>query len=641
MSAICGIFNTDGKPVDRELLLKMRDVCDYRGPDGMGLWVDGNVGFGHRLLIVTPESAGEIQPMTDGKGLWIVADCRIDNREELKEKFIQKDRRFDFDPAPDTAYILHAYDLWREDVGNHLLGDFSFAVWNSKERSLFCCRDPLGVKPGFYYRDDKRFIFGSQIKQICMDSSVSKELNLPHLGEFLSICLSDYQDTPFLAIKRIPPASFILVKEGAFSIRRYWNWDPDQVPLSGASLQENGERFRAIFEETVKARLRTTPGRLAGSFLSGGLDSSSIVSMAASLPGFQPEKFPVFSMVFPDADSRYQMKHLDSVDESFYQAAVVKARNLTHSRFAVQKTNPFVNLKRTHWHSEGPLFFPSFSYWDLLLGHISQAGCRVVLHGEGGDEIFMPGSQCFFDSLRRGQFKRFMAELKSRRRTSGTPYATILDNFIRTFLIPDWFKAPFRYFKQREIPPWIRKQFSRKTALPSRAARSFSRRHEYQQSCSLGLHNWILAAPVGLYLDSIDCLGNMNQVEVRMPFLDLRLFYFMASIPADQKVRGGLSKVLLREALRDILPPEVLQRPRKSEFSPAYRGAITKYAKNEIQDFLDYPEKVLTEIVDFPKARAFIEEYLKTNHFQIKGGHLWHLWHIIGLNAWLKIGHEK
>ena len=143
MSAIAGIFNGDGSPVDEELLVRMRDIVDYRGPDGAGIWCRGNVGLAQRLLWTTEESVHEKLPMTNGRGLWITADCRIDNRDELRREFesrgvwVEIQKLLDPFPPPDSAYILFAYQLWGEEAPNHLLGDFAFAIWDERRQKLF------------------------------------------------------------------------------------------------------------------------------------------------------------------------------------------------------------------------------------------------------------------------------------------------------------------------------------------------------------------------------------------------------------------------------------------------------------------------------------------------------------------------
>ncbi len=151
MSAIAGIYSTERTPVDEALLLKMREAAFHRGPDGAGFWIGRGVGLAHRLLRNTPESSEESQPMTNGRGFWMTADCRIDNREELKREFQSRGIWVPGSVYPDAAYILMAYELWGEEAPNHLLGDFAFVLWDERKQKLFCARDHIGIKPFVYH----------------------------------------------------------------------------------------------------------------------------------------------------------------------------------------------------------------------------------------------------------------------------------------------------------------------------------------------------------------------------------------------------------------------------------------------------------------------------------------------------------
>ena len=262
------------------------------------------VGFAHRLLWNTEESVHEKQPLTNGRGLWITADSRIDNREELQRTFgsrgvwVEIKKQFEPLSPPDSAYILWAYELWQEEAPNHLLGDFAFAIWDEPNQKLFCARDPLGVKPFLYHWSGQRLLFGSEMKQIFQEPSVSRELNSSYFSDLLLMIYPDRSETPYRTLRRLAPGHLLQIQGEKLQITKYWRWDPGKEPFSKATLEENAEIFLSLFKESVRARLRIPLGTRAGSLLSGGLDSSSIVSVAATLQSEKP--FPVFTLCFPE-----------------------------------------------------------------------------------------------------------------------------------------------------------------------------------------------------------------------------------------------------------------------------------------------------------------------------------------------------
>ena len=204
MSGIVGIINLEGATVDRQLLQQMTEFMAYRGPDVQDIWVDGNVGFGHALLRTTSESLGEQQPCSLDGEVWITADARIDNRAELIEKL---NSSIDLKTVTDVELILRAYQVWEEDCVKHLLGDFAFAIWDSRVQRLFCARDHFGVKPFYYARVGNSLIFGNTLNGVRIHPQVSDELNDLAIADFLLFGYNQELDTTtFADIQRLPPA---------------------------------------------------------------------------------------------------------------------------------------------------------------------------------------------------------------------------------------------------------------------------------------------------------------------------------------------------------------------------------------------------------------------------------------------------
>lgn len=635
MSGIGGVFLTDGAGVDRELLERMRDIIDYRGPDGSGLWLDGGVGLIHRLLHNSEESVGEKQPLTNGRGLWITADCRIDNREELRSHFLA--RGISAPPeSSDAFYILIAYEIWGEDAPEHLSGDFSFGIWDQRSRSLFSARDPIGIKPFVYYWDGKKFLFGSDIKQIFQDPSVPQTLNLGHLAELLVIKFSNREETPYSAIKRLPPGYSFIIKKGSLFLRKYWNWRPEEELLSSASLEENAEEFRVLFQETVRSRLRTPKGGRVGVLLSGGLDSSSIAAMAASL---QPpdSKLSAFTLCFPEADRSYQYRNKDWVDESPYYNALIQKYSLEFHPIEVQGWGPLDNFEKNIWHQDAPLPFPNFSYFEFLYRQAKKLGVGLLLNGEAGDELFWVHPRRAAEDLRKGHVLKFVDELYQRRKYLGASYGSLCRSIFGAFT-PDFLKFPFRFMAQpKSIPGWVDKKFSESVHLLERVKKDFLFNPRHSQAASFGINAWLEGGLNALFLESVSRAGAFSQMEIRFPFLNSRLIRWMARIPHDQKQKGVIKKLLLRQSLKGLLPPLIGNRLRKTEFTPAIRTGLEKYAYEELEAVFKNPHPVLHSMIVPKLVQRLHQSYFSKKRSDLKYAFsLRYLWYLVSVDQWLK-----
>lgn len=639
MSGICGVLRADGSPVDPGLLLRMREVASHRGPDGSGIWTGGHVGLAHRLLWNSEESVHESQPMTNGRGLWITGDCRIDNRDKLEDTF--RSRGLGTERAsPDCFYILLAYEVWGEEAPDHLLGDFSFALWDERSRALFCARDPIGIKPFVYHWDGKRFLFGSEMKQIFQDPTVSSDLNVPHLADLLTMCFPNREETPYQAIRRLPPGHSICIQDGRFQLRRYWNWDPDSEQCSTASLRENAEAFRAVFHEAVRARLRIQRGSRIGSLLSGGLDSSSIVSVAASLRNSAGDgsPFPVFSLRFPEANRAYQLRNTDFTDESPYIQAVVERHRLEPHPVEIKGWGPLENLREVLWHQETPPFFPNLAYFTHLFRVAGNAGVRALLHGEGGDEVFHAGDGCLARDLRRGKVFGFIRESLARQRGWGRSRRSLCWSLVRSFA-PEWIKAPYRRFVRQPVPDWIDPRFARRIDLRQRALKDFAWNPLLHDSSSYGILNWIHSGAIPPYVEAVERAAASVPIEIRYPFLDPRVLRFLAAVPWDQKEGGAVRKRLLREAIGDLLPDPVRDRPRKAEFTPVVRASYENYLLGAMRETFESPHPVLRPMIVPGKVGRFFNEYFFAPHPRRShrdGDSTWFLWYLLSIDQWLK-----
>ncbi|MGH9703335.1 MAG: asparagine synthetase B family protein, partial [Candidatus Acidiferrales bacterium] len=256
MSGIVGIVNLDGAPIDRGLLRHMTDYLAFRGPDAQEIWSGGSVGFGHTLLRTTFESEQENQPANLDERLWITADARIDSRAELVARLRDHGELCSFSD-PDCWLILHAYRAWGEACVEHLLGDFSFAIWDERNRHLFCARDHFGVRPFFYAQVGDCFVFSNTLDCVRIHPAVSDELNELAIADYLLFDGNQEVDTTiFSEIRRLPAAHFLSLRNGSPCVRRYWTL-PVERPLKFKTKSECVERFLELLDTAVSDRLRT------------------------------------------------------------------------------------------------------------------------------------------------------------------------------------------------------------------------------------------------------------------------------------------------------------------------------------------------------------------------------------------------
>jgi asparagine synthase (glutamine-hydrolysing) len=293
VSGIYGVVTTDGAPVARETLAPMAAALSFYGPDGHGQWCGGSAGLGHLMLHVTPESLQERQPasLRQAPHLIITADARIDNRDELFDALgVPLAGR---EKTPDSSLILLAFERWGEDCPKKLLGDFAFAIWNQRDRTLFCARDPFGCKPFVYYYGERRFIFASDINGVLANVE-SQRLNYPLLAAYLQMktYYAEKRLTFFENIVKLEAAHIATLRAGELKISRYWSPE-DVAEVHEPGSRDYDEHLAFLFRQAVECRVRSAFS--VGSHLSGGLDSSSVTILASRLLRARGKELATFS----------------------------------------------------------------------------------------------------------------------------------------------------------------------------------------------------------------------------------------------------------------------------------------------------------------------------------------------------------
>jgi asparagine synthase (glutamine-hydrolysing) len=541
VSGIVGMYDRSGAPVDRALLQALAHFLSYRGPDARQTWSNGPVGLGHTMLRTTRESQIERQPASLGGRFWITADARIDRREELKGKLVELESgKVHGSSATDSDLILRSYAAWGADCVQHLRGDFAFAIWDAHRRLLFCARDHFGVKPFYYSEPGELFLFSNTLDCLRQHTQVSAELNDAAIGDFLLFGLNcDIATTTFRDIRRLPPAHVMTVSSEGLRIQRYWS-APTEGRIRYNRLEDYMEHFQTVLQAAVSDRM--APDR-TGILLSGGLDSSTIATTARELSGSVGETLDlraytvVYESLIPNEDGRYARE-------------VAEFLKIPLKCIPMDELRPFERWEEPATRSSEPVDDPFFAGLFDLFRTIS-ADCRVVLSGEGADNLMRFEMLPFVRDLMRNQeWRSLLTE-------------TLRYLWVRPSILPGvkrrlqglFGKDPTAAF----YPPWLAPDFARRLSLKDRAK-------EWSELPAFRPHPILPKAHVSLSLPQWSAMFEQENpgltrcpVEVRYPFLDLRVVNFLMALPPFPLF---FEKKLLREVVVGRLPESVRTRPK-------------------------------------------------------------------------------
>ena len=603
LSGFVCILHRDNTPIDQALLQSLTDFLSFRGPDARNIWVDQSVGMGHALLETTRESKNKPQPLGVEERYWIVADARLDAREELIAE-VQSAERPAHSNAPDCELILNAYAAWGEACVDHLKGDFSFAIWDKQHKKLFCARDHFGIKPFYYASLGSLLVLSNTLNCIRRHPAISPQRNDLAIADFLLFdIIRELEATSFADIRRLPPAHVLVCEEGSIAVRRYWTL-PVSDPVHFRQPADCVQQFRELLDRAVSDRVRTAS---VGVLMSGGLDSSTIAASARrTLSGNGAGRgvtayTDVFETLIPHEERRYATLVAEAVKipiEFHISDEAGLANDRNHQDIAWPEP----------WHS------------PLLDGGQSQlrqvaARNRVALTGFGGD----PALSCllsihFFQLLRERRFGRAIGDAAG--------YLTTEGRFSRLYLRTRWEKWFGGKSQIPHYPGWLNRDLESSLGLRERweavmsapAGNGSARRTAYEAMLDPSWPNLFEGYDPGV---------TGIPVEVRHPFFDLRLVRFLLALPA---LPWCSDKELLREAARGVLPDSVRLRRK----SPLLEDPLVALLRQKESAWVDSFEAV-------PELTRYVERRRIPKVFREKDA--WTAWiHLrpLSLNFWLR-----
>jgi len=599
MSGVAALLARGGAPADGALLESMAAAQRFRGPDGGGVWRQGSIGLAHTLHRTTVEAARESSPASLGGRLFIAADARLDARDELCARL--RDHGGDVAPdLPDPELILHAYEAWGEGCLPHLLGDFSFALWDGPRRRLVCAVDPLGVKP-FYYADRAGLFAGSNtLACVRLHPAVRDELNEVAVADFLLVGCYERRDiTIFADVARIPPGHLLVVDEDGARLRRYFDW-PEPAEVRWSRPADCVEAFEELLTRAVRDRLRTPKVAI---LMSGGLDSPLVARTAqrelvARFPSPELAAYCcVYDRLIPDDERRY---------------AELAARSLSIP-IDIQPLD------------EGQLFdwvgrlSPAEPFGEVGVGPCLDQMSRlrdrfsVVLTGYDGDALLKAAVRLHWrERLAQGRLGALALDLAWYVAHTRAPPPI----GVRTYLA-----RRSRGAESSPRPSWLREELWLRAGLEPRRA-SARPRAPVTRSREPSARSF--ANPVwSLVFDGHDPGLTGHAIEVRHPLADLRLIRFAFGLPA---VPWCVDKYLLRRCLRD-LPAEIRTRPKTPQAADPAPELLRRRGLGPSP--LRWQSPRLSAFVDVPAVEAMLGSPL------IPGGELWPLLRAVGLGAWL------
>lgn len=502
--------------------------------------MEGPIGLGHTLLGTTRESSGERQPATLEGRYRIVADARLDCRAELIAD-LQRAKQKVPSSASDGELLLHAYANWGMTCVDHLRGDFSFAIWDAQHKQLFCGRDHFGIKPFYYAQVGELFLFSNTLNWLRLHPRISKDLNEAAIGDFLLFGLNyDNATTSFRDIQRLPPAHTLTVSPRVLQIKRYWA-PPTDGRIRYAKAGEYVEHFQSILEAAVADRLRTD--RL-GILLSGGLDSSSVAAVAKESSRKNPAATEICGYT-------YIYKSLIPDQEEDYAREVAEFLRIPVKFMAMDEAQLFERWDDPEVSGPEPVEDPFLAGISVAHRDIS-SDCRVLLSGEGGDELMDFQMWPYAADLwRTGKWRQLLTDLAKYMWVRPFPWRGIRARAMQ------WIgKDP----DQPVFPRWLNQEFSRRENLEARWNEENQLPNWWPMHSIRPRGHRSLALPLWTHLFEQDDPGATRcLVETRYPFLDLRMVNYLLAIPP---FPWFFKKTLVREAMTGRLPERIRTRPK-------------------------------------------------------------------------------
>jgi asparagine synthase (glutamine-hydrolysing) len=597
------------------------DTLEHRGPDERGTWEGDGVFLGMRRLSIIDLEGGQQPIFNEDKTLAIVYNGELYNFLDLRPELKARGHRFL--TRSDTEVVLHAFEEWGPDCLRRFNGMFAFAIWDMSNRTLWLARDRIGEKPLYYYADGRHLVFGSEIKAILQDPSIPREVDEKGLANFLSFGHAVAPRTMMRGILKLPAGHFMKVSGGKVAVEPYWTVGDDPQAQLGLEEREYSERIRALLDDSVRRRMIADVP--VGAFLSGGVDSSAIVALMS-----QHATGPVktFSLGFTVGGA---------YDELSSAREVAAHLGVEHHELRVEHFDLVDALQTLVYHYDEPFGDPA-GFPVYLLSRFARQHVKVVLTGDGGDELFGGYRRYVYDNLSRHY--RILPDLITRRLAPAVvgqlPRLRRSKKALATLGIQDparRYASWLRVFTP-ELLSEILDSDVRESLGGHDPAAHYSRLYgglngdtaddHLNRLMHVDVKSWL----VDMYMEKTDKATMAASLEARLPLLDHRLVELAFAVPGSHKIKGLSTKRILKRAVADLVPESVLRKPKHGfevPTDPWFKGDLKSWAFEVLLD-------------DKARGRGYFKpagvERLWKQH--VSGRHVWdaQLWLLLNFELW-------
>ena len=587
MCGIAGVINYyEKRDVSKQLVERMVASLEHRGPDDVGIHVKENVGLGIRRLSIIDLETGHQPISNEDNSIHVVYNGEIYNFKALRDELLQKGHTFKTNS--DTEVILHLYEEVGKQLVTRLNGMFAFALWDAKRRTLLLGRDRAGIKPLYYYIGRDRLSFASELKAILQDQTVPRKLNYRALHDYLALGYVPAPDSMFMRINKLPPGHVLEYVDGEVAIHRYWSipYQPtqegDSATITSRMKQEYAEGIRERLQESVRRRLISDVP--LGAFLSGGIDSSAIVALMSKVSTTQVK---TFSIGFPGAGY---------YDERKYARRIAKLFKTDHHEFEVEpKALEILPLLIKHFDEP---FADSSAIPTYYLSKLARQHVTVCLSGTGGDELFAGYRRYLVETLFR-RYQKYPKSIQS--------LAMQLAKWLpvsRASALKEYFLLLKRFLACQDTSPMLRhismmtcfSDDMKRELCSETLMREWTPEHpiakQYKKTDALDDLTRTLSADFYTYLPEDllvkeDRMTMAASLEGRVPFLDVELMEYVASIPSSLKAYNLTTKYIFKEAMRPLLPSAIIDRRKHGFGVPVgewFKNELKPYATEVFQD---------------------------------------------------------
>lgn len=637
MSGIIGFVSCNHHRIDPAVFQQMVDILAHRGPDGSNTWIAEDVALGHQMLQATPESVYEVLPCTNAdKSLFLTADARVDNRNELMQQL--HIRQAPGQVVTDADLILAAYQKWGEGCADRIIGAFAFAIWDAVKKCLYCARDHYGLKPFYFSHIEHAFFaFASEAKSVLQVPGVPRELNEVAVAEhLLAPVQGDASITFYKHVHRLEPGHFMTLDINGLRIKRYWMLDPERELKLGSDA-EYAEVLRETFVEAVRCRLRTH--KPVGAMLSGGMDSSSIVSVAAPLCAARKETLHTFSAVYNKISTCDERNYIQHVLDKY-------GENLKPHYMHADEVSPLDDHERVLWHQDSALFAGNLYINWTLYNKAKQEGVRVIMEGFDGDTTVSHGSGYLHELAHKGKWFSLLSEVKSEKLIGNDTWKEKMWWWVKKYKIEpaknNTLLQPIRKAKQRlrrragDVPAMYAPSLGWQTVInsdfQSRFSTHIAAKSSYPKTEREDHYRLLMRPLMSRVLELCESSAAAAGLDLRQPFCDRRMIELCLSLPATQKRRKGWTRFAMRNAMQNILPTEIQHRPSKGDLGPGFDHGLLVLEADQLSTLKTKDPGGVGRFVNLDVLR---QQYPRFDQNRSDNNTLYH-WRALSLALWLQ-----